>query len=91
MTKKEFVAEVASLMGVPVRIANDFFEKFIDVLKDTLARDEKVQLSSLGTFETVVRDERDTINHFTKEKITIKKKRVVKFKPSKYLKDNLAE
>ncbi|MCS4536682.1 MULTISPECIES: HU family DNA-binding protein [unclassified Mycoplasma] len=91
MTKKEFVAEVADLMGVPVRIANDFFEKFISVLKDCLVRDEKVQLSALGTFETVVRDGRDAINHFTKEKITIKKKRVVKFKPSKYLKEQLAE
>ncbi|MBU4690365.1 HU family DNA-binding protein [Mycoplasma sp. ES3157-GEN-MYC] len=87
MTKKEFVAEVAELMDVPVRVANDFFDKFVFVLKERLTNDEKVQLSSLGTFETSIRKGRETLNPFTKESITIEQKRVVKFKPSKYLKD----
>ncbi|WP_029608504.1 HU family DNA-binding protein [Mycoplasma simbae] len=91
MTKKEFITEVAERMGVPVRIASDFFDKFVVVLKDKLVQGHKIQLSALGTFETSTREGRTTINPFTKETITVPSKKVVKFRVSKYLKDAVIE
>ncbi|WP_308495575.1 HU family DNA-binding protein [Mycoplasmopsis mucosicanis] len=87
MTKKEFVAEIAELMNVPVRNASEFFDKFIYVLQDNLAKGEKVQLSTLGTFETVERAARESINPFTKAKTLTPAKKAIKFKSSKYLKE----
>ncbi|AIA29728.1 DNA-binding protein [Mycoplasmopsis californica] len=87
MTKKEFMAEVAEKMGVPVRTANEFFDKFIIVLKDYLSEGEKVQLSVLGTFDVVERARRETTNPFTKELLVIEPKKVIKFRPSKFLKE----
>lgn len=89
MTKKEFIIEVAEKMDVPVRIVNEFFDKFVLVLKDRLVEGEKVQLSALGTFETAERAGRTSINPFTKETVKIEPKKVVKFKPSKFLKETV--
>ncbi|EGV00497.1 HU family DNA-binding protein [Mycoplasmopsis columbina] len=87
MTKKEFVAEVARQLEVPVRVADKYFDAFLFVLKEQLIAEDKVQLSQLGTFETKIRRGRDTVNPFNKEEIHVPEKRVVKFTPSKYLRE----
>ncbi|KKB26664.1 DNA-binding histone-like protein HU [Mycoplasmopsis meleagridis] len=94
MTKKEFILEIAKQMDVPVRMADKFFDAFVFVLKEQLIAEEKIQLSNLGTFDTKVRRGREAVNPFAKEQgenekqiITIPEKRIVKFTPSKYLRD----
>ncbi|QSF13426.1 HU family DNA-binding protein [Mycoplasma sp. Mirounga ES2805-ORL] len=87
MTKKEFVIELAEKMNVPVRVVNEFLDSFVFLLKEKLIAEEKVQLSQLGTFETKVRQGRETVNPFTMEPISVPEKRVIKFTASKYLRD----
>ncbi|WP_029513326.1 HU family DNA-binding protein [Mycoplasmopsis primatum] len=87
MTKKEFMKEVADRMDVPVRVADQFFDAFVFVLKEQLIAEEKIQLSTLGIFETKLRRGRETINPFTMTDLTVPEKRIVKFTPSKYLKE----
>ncbi|UUD35503.1 HU family DNA-binding protein [Mycoplasmopsis caviae] len=87
MTKKEFIQKVADMLEVPVRVADKYFDSFLFVLKEQLIAEDKVQLSDLGTFETKIRRGRETINPFTNEPIQVPEKRVVKFTPSKYLRE----
>lgn len=87
MTKKEFIKSVAERLEVPVRVADQFFDAFVFVLKEELIAENKIQLSNLGIFETRIRRGRETINPFTGEDISVPEKRIVKFTPSKYLKE----
>ncbi|WP_027334688.1 HU family DNA-binding protein [Mycoplasmopsis felifaucium] len=87
MTKKEFIKAVAERLEVPVRVADQYFDAFLFVLKEELIAENKVQLSNLGIFETKIRRGRETINPFTSEELSVPEKRVVKFTPSKYLKE----
>ncbi len=87
MTKKEFIIAIADKLDRPVREINEFFDAFIFVLKEKLIAEEKVQLSKLGSFETQIRAERETVNPFTGEQLVIPEKRVVKFRPSSYLEE----
>ncbi len=67
MTKKEFIKAIANKMEVSVKKADQFFDAFVFVLKEELIAENKVQLSSLGIFETRIRRGRDTINPFYNE------------------------
>ncbi|WP_406616195.1 HU family DNA-binding protein [Mycoplasmopsis hyopharyngis] len=89
MTKKEFFIEVAERMDVPVRVVDEFFDNFVFILKEKLIAEIKVQLSILGTFEVKVKKGRTTINPFieSKDQIVVPEKRVVKYTPSKYLRE----
>ncbi|MGY5139217.1 HU family DNA-binding protein [Mycoplasmopsis gallinarum] len=94
MTKKEFISQVAEQMSnklekqVSIKEAEMFFDAFVFVLKEEMIAENKVQLSNLGTFETIIRKGRKTVNPFKKnEELIVPEKRVVRFKPSKYLRD----
>ncbi|MEE3928361.1 HU family DNA-binding protein [Mycoplasmopsis ciconiae] len=87
MTKKEFIARIAERCDVPVKKADQFFEAFVFILKEELIAEEKVQLSDLGTFSTQIKRGRETKNAFTGKPLVIREKRVVKYKPSKYLRE----
>lgn len=87
MTKKEFVMKIANKTGYTVREVNLFFDTFIFFLKEELIGEEKVQLSDLGSFSTQIKRKRETKNAFTGDPLTIPAKRVVKYTPSKYLRE----
>ncbi|QZE12574.1 HU family DNA-binding protein [Mycoplasma sp. Ms02] len=87
MTKKEFVTRIAERIDVPVKKAEQFLDAFVFILKEELIAEEKVQLSDLGTFSTQIKRGRTTKNAFTGELLEIPEKRVVKYKPSKYLRE----
>lgn len=88
MTKKEFFIEVAERLDVPVRVVDEFFDAFVFVLKEKLIAEVKVQLSTLGTFEVKVKKGRTTVNPFQENKeIVVPEKRIVKYTPSKYLRE----
>ncbi|ADE19759.1 DNA-binding protein HU [Mycoplasma crocodyli MP145] len=87
MTKKEFIMKIANRTGYTVKEVNKFFDTFVFFLKEELIGEEKVQLSSLGTFSTQIKHKRHTKNAFTGEDLFIPEKRVVKFTPSKYLRE----
>ncbi len=80
MHKKDFVAEVAAKAGMTKVDAAKAVDAFADVLKEQMAKGERVVLLGLGTFSVVDKPERTGINPRTKEKITIKARKAVKFK-----------
>ena len=63
--------------------------KIIDIIlkeiKDTLNRDEGVELRNFGTFRTSIQKPSIRRNPKTGEKVSVPKKKTIKWKMSKYL------
>ena len=78
-----------SVGGFSKKDASQIVEAVFDIIKDTLARGEKIKLSGFGNL--VVRDKNSRIgrNPQTGDEITISARRVLTFKPSQVLKNAL--
>ena len=84
MTKAELIEKVANDAGIPKSTAKKAFDSVLDGIKvGVKKRDHKVTLVGFGTFKNVYRKTRMGRNPQTGEKIKIKGKSVVTFKPSK--------
>ncbi len=63
--------------------------KIIDIIlkeiKDTLDRDEGVELRNFGTFRTSIQKPSIRRNPKTGQKVSVPKKKIIKWKMSKYL------
>lgn len=59
------------------------------IIKRTLKKGDKVQLSNFGTFVVSERPERNGINPATKEKIRLPKTRTPKFRAGKQFKEEI--
>lgn len=90
MTKADLIEAVYErLGGFSKREAADIVEATIDIIKETLARGEKVKISSFGCFSVRSKKERRGRNPKTGEPLTITPRRVLTFKPSQVLKEML--
>ena len=90
MTKADIIENVyESVGGFSKKDASQIVEAGFDIIKDTLARGEKIKLSGFGNL--VVRDKNSRIgrNPQTGDEITISARRVLTFKPSQVLKNAL--
>jgi len=89
MTKQEIVAMVYEKLGFSKRESSDIVEHFFKIIKDSLAKGENVKISGLGNF--VVRDKkaRKGRNPQTGEEIEIAPRRVLNFRLSQVLKEEI--
>lgn len=86
MTKAELIEKMAQDAGITKVAAKTALESFFDGVKSGLKkRDSKVTLVGFGTFRKVYRKTRMGRNPQTGEKIKIKGKNAVTFKPGKNL------
>jgi len=86
MTKAEIIEKVAKDAGIPKATAKKAFDSVLEGIKQGVQkRNHKVTLVGFGTFKNVYRKTRMGRNPQTGEKIKIKGKSVVTFKPSKNL------
>jgi DNA-binding protein HU-beta len=84
MNKAELVEKMAKDAGIPKTTAKTAFESLFDGIKAGVKkRNSKVTLVGFGTFKNVYRKTRMGRNPQTGEKIKIKGKSVVTFKPGK--------
>jgi DNA-binding protein HU-beta len=86
MTKAEIVAKVAEETKVTVVAAGKAFQAFIDSIKESLKKGEKVSLVGFGTFSVAERKARKGRNPQTGKEIKIAAKKVPKFTAGKALK-----
>ena len=91
MNKTELIAEVAVKAGLSKKDAEKALNATIDVIADTLAAGDKVQLVGFGGFETKKREARMGRNPRTKETIQIPASCVPVFKAGKALKDKVSK
>jgi DNA-binding protein HU-beta len=90
MTKAELIEKMAKDANLTKAATGRALESFINgVTKGLKKRNSKVTLVGFGTFSNVYRKTRKGRNPQTGEKIKIKGKNVVKFKPGKTLREKI--
>lgn len=91
MNKTELIAQVAEKTGLSKKDTESIINAAVDTIATTMAQGDRVQLSGFGIFEVKDRQARVGRNPKTKEAIEIPASRQPVFKPSKALKDIVAE
>ena len=87
MTKAELIEKMGEEAGISKAAAGKALQSFIDnVAKGLKKRNSRIALTGFGAFKTTYRRTRMGHNPQTGEKIKIKGKNVVSFKPGKALK-----
>ncbi|AET65824.1 MULTISPECIES: HU family DNA-binding protein [Desulfosporosinus] len=87
MNKAELVSAVAEKADMSKKDAEKAVKAVFEVIEESLAQSEKVQLVGFGTFEVKERAARTGRNPQTKEEIQIPAAKVPGFKAGKALKD----
>ena len=87
MNKTDLIHKVAEKTNSTKKDAEAHVNAILDVIEETLAAGDEVQLIGFGTFESRERAERTGRNPQTGEEITIPAGKVPAFKAGKALKD----
>ena len=87
MNKAELVSAVAEKADMSKKDSEKAVKAVFEVIEESLAQSEKVQLVGFGTFEVKERAARTGRNPQTKEEIQIPAAKVPGFKAGKALKD----
>lgn len=87
-------AELAGVMadavdGLTHRGATTMIDNIITVMRETLSNGEQIKVSGFGNFVLQNKEARPGRNPRTGEPITISARRVLKFKPSNILREQL--
>lgn len=86
MTKKDLIELVAKKANLTNKASRDSVQAFINGIRDSLKRGEKVVITGFGTFSIRKRAQRPGRNPKTGEKITIQARKAPGFTPGKTLK-----
>ncbi|MDD3294937.1 MAG: integration host factor subunit alpha [Geobacteraceae bacterium] len=89
MTKKDLTENIRSNSNLQRKEAEEIVDSFLDIMKDTLASGEEVKISGFGKF--IVHQKKDRLgrNPQTGEALTITARKILTFKPSILLKQDL--
>jgi DNA-binding protein HU-beta len=91
MNKPELVSAIAEKTGMKKKDVEAMLDAFVDVVKTTLKKGDKVALIGFGTWATRERAKRNGVNPRTGKKISIPAKVVPYFKVGKELKDAVSK
>lgn len=86
MTKKDLIELVAKKANLTNKASRDSVQAFLNGIRDSLKRGEKVVITGFGTFSIRKRAERPGRNPKTGEKIVISARKAPGFTPGKTLK-----
>lgn len=89
MNKQELINAIADETGLSKKDTEATINSFVNVISNTLADKDKVQLIGFGTFETRERAARTGRNPQTGEELKIAASVVPAFKAGKALKDKV--
>lgn len=87
MNNKEFIAELASRLGRPVKEVTQTVAAFAEEVSAHLEEGDSIAVTGFGTFEVKKKLERVVVNPATRQRMLVPPKMVVNFKPSTSLKD----
>lgn len=86
MTKADLIEQLANGNGFNKVRSRELVESVLDIITNTLASGENLKITGFGNFVVNEKNDRRGRNPQTGEKITIKARRVLTFKPSIVLK-----
>ena len=89
MTKSNIIDELAKRTGLKKKVAESVVDALFDIIEESLASGEKVQISGFGTFELRERGARNGRNPFTGEPMVIGPTRHVSFNIGRTLKERI--
>jgi integration host factor subunit alpha len=89
LTKADIVERVYKEAGFSKKEAADLVDMVFELIKETLARGEKVKISGFGNFSIRDKAKRIGRNPQTGEAMEISARRVLTFKPSQVLKEDV--
>lgn len=89
MNRQELIRAMATKTGQTQKDTEASLIAFMDVVMESLAKNESIGLVGFGVFETSERAEREGINPKTKERIILPSSKTPKFRASKAFKDLL--
>ena len=87
MNKTELAKKVAESNSLTIKDASAILDSALNIIMDTVASGEEVQLFGFGSFSVKHRDERQGRNPATGEAMTIAASNTPVFKASKAFKD----
>lgn len=86
-------AEIAKALSEKLGITNvaalEYTKTLVDIIRENLSEGKSVRMTGLGTLELYVRSPKNSVNPQTGEKITVPAKKVVRFRPSGKLEEDL--
>jgi integration host factor subunit alpha len=85
LTKADLADAIYAMLPLDKQKAADIVEDYIEIIKDALAADGKVMLSGFGSYEVKQKAARKGRNPQTGATITLRPRKVIKFKPSQIL------
>lgn len=89
MNRQELITEISNRTGLTKKDIESVVVTFMDVIKESLIKKEKISLSGFGTFDVVERAARTARNPKTGESIEVGASKSPKFKPAKALKESV--
>lgn len=89
MTKADIVERVHKEAGFTKKQSAHIVDNIFKVIKETLARGEKVKISGFGNFAIRDKEARMGRNPQTGDSMEISARRVLSFKPSQVLKEDI--
>lgn len=91
MNKKEIIASIAEREGITKVMATAMYEATVGAMVEALKNGDSLSLPELGKFVIKNRAERVARNPKTGEEVICPAKKAVGFKPTKSLKEAVAE
>ena len=89
VTRKELALTIADRLQISQRSAAEIVDKVFSVMKETMVAGESVKLVQFGTLTVREKSPRRGRNPRTGESMTITKRQMVSFRPSKQLRERL--
>ena len=85
LTKADLADAIYATLPVDKQKAAQIVEDYIEIIKESLEQPGKVMLSGFGCYEVKYKPPRRGRNPQTGDSITLRERKVVKFKPSQLL------
>lgn len=91
MTKKEIVKTISEEMGLTQLKTKEIVQKTFDAIVETLVTERRIELRNFGVFEVKKRAARKARNPRTGERVDVREKYVVTFKPGKEMEERVRQ
>ena len=87
--RKDLSNKIYQNLGFSKNFSSTIIDDFFEILTSELIKSSKVKITSFGTFKTMNKKERIGRNPKTKIETKISSRKVVKFKPSLFIRDKI--
>lgn len=91
MTKKEIVKTISEEMQLTQLKTKEIVQKTFDAIVETLVTEGRIELRNFGVFEVKKRAARKARNPRTGDRVDVKEKYVVTFKPGKEMEERVRQ